>query len=77
MVTITLDSLSAGAVEMSLGIGVVSPDGSGCKYAQILRTVPGGSPLTARIDPGNYCATLFDVGNLTRNETFSMTIQYP
>jgi hypothetical protein len=76
-VTITLDSLSAGAVDMGLGIGVVAPDGSGCKLAQIVRVGPGGSPLTARIDAGDYCATLFDVGNLTKNETFSMTIRYP
>lgn len=77
LVTITLDSLSAGAVDMGLGLGVISPDGSGCKLAQIVQAGPGGTPLTARIDPGAYCATLFDVGNLTKNETFSMTIRYP
>jgi hypothetical protein len=78
MASITLNSLSNGAVEAGIGIGVVATDGSGCKYAQIVRAIPGASPqLTTRVDAGDYCATIFDVGNFTANETFTMTIQYP
>jgi hypothetical protein len=76
--TVAVTSLSAGAVEAGLGLGVMASDGSGCKLAQIVRVVPGVSPpLTARVDAGQYCAMLFDVGNFTKNETFSMTIGYP
>jgi hypothetical protein len=78
LASITLNSLSAGAVEAAIGIGVVATDGSGCKYAQIVRTLPGTAPqLTARLDAGDYCATIFDVGNFTDTGTFTITIQYP
>jgi len=76
-VTITLNSYSAG-VEAAIGIGVLSPDGSGCRLGRIVRGLAGPSPqITTRVDPGTFCASVFDAGNLTENATFSMTIVHP
>lgn len=77
-VSITLTDLSAGAVEAGLGLGIWPPDGSGCKFAQIVRVVPGSTPhITTQVDAGDYCVMLYDVGNFTKNETFSVRIQHP
>jgi hypothetical protein len=76
-VTLTLNSFSTGA-EAAIGIGVLSTDGRGCRLARIVRALPGGSPqISTQVDPGDFCATVFDVGNLTQNATFLMTIVHP
>lgn len=78
MAALTLTSLSAGAVEVGLGVGLMSTDGGGCRLTQIVHAVPGTAPqLTARIDPGDYCAMVFDTGGITRPESFSLTIVHP
>jgi hypothetical protein len=72
----TFESISAGDVEMGFGIGVVTVDG--CGLVRIVRTRPGPTPqLSTRVDPGEYCVALFDVGGLTRAESFSITYSYP
>ena len=77
-VNITLNSVSEGAVEMALAIGVPASDNSGCKYSQVVRAVPGGSPqLSVETDAGDYCASLVDVGNLRAISSFTLTIQHP
>lgn len=77
-VNITLNSLSAGAVEMALGIGVPATDNSGCKLSRVVRATAGGSAqLSVDTDAGDYCATLIDVGNLTAISSFTLTIQHP
>jgi hypothetical protein len=77
-VDVRLTSLAPVDVEMNLGIGVVSPDGTGCKYSRIVAVNPSGvSQLSVRADAGDYCATLFDIGNLTGQASFSMTIAHP
>lgn len=76
--TVTLTSLSAGSVQVGLGLGLIATDGGGCRLTQIVHTVPGTSPqLTARIDPGDYCAMVFDTGGITRPESFSFTLTHP
>ena len=77
-VVVTLTELSAGPVQAGLGLGIYATDGSGCKLAQIVRVVPGEAPhITTQVDAGDYCVSLWDVGNFTKNETFSIRIQHP
>lgn len=77
-VAVTLTDLSAGAVQAGLGLGIRATDGSGCKFAQIVRVVAGETPhITTQVDAGDYCVSLWDVGNITKNETFSVRIQHP
>jgi hypothetical protein len=77
-VSITLTDLSSGPVEAGLGLGIWPTDGSGCKFAQIVRVVPGDTPhITTQVDAGDYCVSLWDVGNITQNATFSVRIQHP
>lgn len=76
-VTVALKSLSAN-VEMGLALGIPSSDFSRCNYSQIVRVLPGNAPqISARVDAGDYCAALFDVGNITRNESFALEIAHP
>ena len=74
--TATFDSISAGDIEMGLAIGMVTVNG--CGPVRIVHTRPGPGPqLTARVDPGEYCVALFDLGNLTRAESFTVSYRYP
>lgn len=76
-VTITLDTVAAGAVEMALGIGVVAPDGSGCRYSQIVSAVPGGPGLSVPTDAGDYCVAIIDRGNISAPSSFTLTVVHP
>ena len=77
-VSLTLESFSDPDVELGLGLGLLASDGSGCRLAQIVHARPGSSPqLTARVDAGDYCAMVFDLGTLARTGSFTMRIAYP
>jgi hypothetical protein len=76
-IAVTLRSLSASG-EAGLALGIPSADFSRCNFAQIVRVLPGDAPqITARVDAGDFCVGIFDVGNITKNESFSMTIAHP
>jgi hypothetical protein len=77
-VNVTLNSVSEGAVEMALAIGVPASDNSGCKFSRVVRALPGGSAqLSVETDAGDYCVTLVDVGNLKATSAFTVTIEHP
>lgn len=76
-VTVSLDEVSANT-EMAVALGIPAPDGSGCRYARVVTTTPGGGPhIDETVDPGPYCAAIIDVGNLADQGTFSMTVTHP
>lgn len=75
-VDVTLQGLT-GDHEVGLGIGVVSTEGV-CHMARTVTARPGTTPqLSTRIDAGVYCAAVFDIGNLTGQHAFAMSIQHP
>jgi hypothetical protein len=78
-IDITLKSLgSQPTAVVGLGIGVVPTDSSNCTLTRIVPTKPGSSPqLSVKVDAGSYCAGLIDIGNLTDNTAFSMTLSHP
>ena len=66
------------ALTTALGIGVGIPAGTGCARSTSQTTVPGlAAQLTVTLNPGTYCAAVFDTGNLTAAVNFAMRIRYP
>jgi hypothetical protein len=77
-VQVTLTSYGAGQPG-GLGIGVpVSTVGGPCALTQSVIATPGGSPqIVTTADAGSYCVQIYDIGNLTGDTGFTITIQHP
>ncbi len=66
------------ALATPVGIGVGVPKGTGCTRATAITTPPGlAAQLTVTLNPGTYCASVFDVGTLSGTVNFAMRITYP
>lgn len=75
-VDITLQGLT-GDHEVGLGVGVVASDGV-CHLARTVVARPGTTPqFSSPIDAGVYCAAVYDIGNLTGQHQFAMSIRHP
>jgi hypothetical protein len=67
-----------GALTTPIGIGVGIPKGTGCPRTSSVVTPPGlAAQLTVTLNPGTYCAAVYDVGNLSSAANFAMRITYP
>jgi hypothetical protein len=77
-VQVTLTSYGAGQ-PAGLGIGVpTSTVGAPCALTQSVITAPGGSPqIVTTADAGSYCVQIYDIGNLSGDTGFTITIQHP
>ncbi|OFV90391.1 MAG: hypothetical protein A3G76_01875 [Acidobacteria bacterium RIFCSPLOWO2_12_FULL_65_11] len=79
-VEITLVSIGPPTnVTVGMGIGIPTPTASaGCSLNMALNTAPGTTPqITAQVDGGSFCVKVFDVGNLTQEAFFQITIVRP
>jgi hypothetical protein len=66
------------ALTTPLGIGVGIPSGTGCARSTSQTTAPGlAAQLTVTLNPGTYCAAIFDSGNLSSAVNFAMRIRHP
>ncbi len=66
------------ALSIPLGIGIGVPSGTGCARTTSQSTVPGlAAQMTVTLNPGTYCAAVFDTGNLTAAVNFAMRIRHP
>lgn len=66
------------ALTTPVGIGLGIPKGTGCPRTTSVTTPPGlSSQLTVTLNPGTYCAAIYDVGTLTSAVNFAMRITYP
>lgn len=66
------------ALTTPVGIGIGVPKGTGCPRTSSLTTPPGlAAQLTVTLNPGTYCAAVYDVGNLSAAANFAMRITYP
>jgi hypothetical protein len=75
-VTLTLSTVGAG-VTMGLGFGKFDAT-TGCKMTSTVETTGGADPqITVSVTAGTYCTRIYDVGNLTTNTTFVITIVRP
>ncbi len=77
-VSVTLASTGPADTRLGLGIGVPSTGIARCSLSTTITTVAGPSPqIIATVDAGNYCVVLYDVGTLTDEITFDLTLVYP
>lgn len=80
-VGLTLAAVQApggGALSTALGIGIGRPSGVTCARTTSQTTVPGlAAQLTVTLNPGTYCAAIFDTGTLTSAVNFGMRIRHP
>lgn len=80
-VSLTMAAVQApggAALTTPLGIGLGIPEGTGCPTFRSLTTPPGlAAQVTATLNPGIYCAAVYDVGNLSSAVNFAMRITYP
>jgi hypothetical protein len=78
-VDVTLSALGTTSGLMAgLGLGVERPDGSGCALTHVVHTAASGSAqISASVDSGRYCVTLFDLGQFTDTTNFSISIRHP
>lgn len=78
-VTATLVSIGGdvvpSTVQVRLGIG--SPQDTGCTATTTSLASSKSPVLTATEDPGNYCVSIADVGNLFGTAAFEVTIAHP
>ena len=66
------------ALATPLGIGVGIPSGPGCARSTSQTAPPGlAAQLTVTLNPGTYCAAVFDTGNLSSAVNFAMRIRHP
>jgi hypothetical protein len=78
--TITVSLASLGGAEpdavVGLGIGLLRTNSS-CGLSQSIETSAGSSAqIMISADAGQYCVRIFDLGSLTEDSSFSMTIEH-
>jgi hypothetical protein len=78
-VSVTLTSIGPpSTVAVGLGLGIPTPTGNGCSLNQSVVATASASPqIAVTADGGNYCVRLIDVGNLTGDVTFSVSVLHP
>ena len=78
-VSVTLTSVGPPAtVEVGVGVGIPNGSGNGCNLTRSVVTGSASSPqLTITADGGVYCVRVFDVGNLSGDVTFSVSVLHP
>ena len=66
------------ALSTPVGIGVGIPAGTGCARSSSATAPPGlAAQLTVTLNPGIYCAAVFDTGNVSSAVNFAMRIRHP
>ena len=75
----TVSLTGAGATNVNtIGVGFGVWDGVTCRLNTFVTSAPAVNPLiTVTVDPGNYCVTAADVGQLTAPIIFSITTIHP
>ena len=79
--TVSLTLTAAGPpadVAVGLGIGIPRSTGTGCTLSRSVTATASTVPqLTTTAEAGSYCVRVFDVGALTGDVRFSVSVQHP
>jgi hypothetical protein len=76
VVYVTLTSVGPPSVPIGVGLGI--PSGSACILSVAIVTEATGAPqVSASVDPGSYCAQVYNVGDVGKSLDFSVTIDHP
>jgi hypothetical protein len=65
---------------MGIGVGTPSSDGTTCALISGASTIqPAGNvpQLSGTANPGNYCISVYDVGNQTAPITYTIAVVHP
>jgi len=77
-VTVMLTNAAGPSTVVGLGIGVPTTGLAKCALSTAIKTAPGSTPqISAAVDAGQYCVTVYDLGTLTSAIDFSVTLVYP
>ena len=78
-VQVTLTSVRPDqSVELGIGLGIPRADSSGCHLSQSVNAASGAAAhIVTNVDAGTYCVQVFDLGTLTNEVSFSVTIVHP
>jgi hypothetical protein len=79
-VNVTLVSISGPSVppDVMVNLGIGTPGGTSCNSSSPTNVSAGSAAqVTASEQPGLYCVTIADVGNLPAAAVFTVTIDHP
>jgi hypothetical protein len=77
-VTVMLTNAAGPLTRVGLGIGVPTTGIAKCALSTAISTASATTPqISAAVDPGQYCITIYDLGTLTSPIDFSITLVYP
>ena len=77
-VTVMLTNAAGPSTVVGLGIGVPTTGLAKCALSTAIKTASGSTPqISAAVDAGQYCVTVYDLGTLTSAIDFSVTLVYP
>ena len=71
---VTLSSIDP-SVTIGLGIGQFS--GTSCSLLASNSTATAGTVVSAEVQAGTYCVSVYDVGTLSGSVTYSLTVTHP
>lgn len=74
-VYITLKSLDP-PTSAPLGIAIGMQQGATCTVTSSTTTIQVGDETASVEPPGNYCVGLYDIGYLTSDETYTLTVSH-
>ena len=76
--TITVTLVTVGPLNsLSIGLGVGTWDGAACTLIAGDNNAREAAALNGTVEPGNYCAAIYDNGNLTTPITYVVRVQRP
>lgn len=79
IVSVTLTSVGPpSTVAVGVGVGIPQASGSGCNLTRSAVATASADPqITLTADAGTYCVRVYDVGNLTAEVMFSVSVLHP
>jgi hypothetical protein len=77
-ISVSLTSLSKDGAAVGLALGLADgADGQCAPTFFVVTTVYSGRQLSTTADPGRYCFVVYDVGELTGQTNFTVTVVHP
>jgi hypothetical protein len=78
-VNVTLVNIGGPSVpsDVMVNLGIGTPGGTSCNSSSPTSVSVGSAAVTASEQPGVYCVTIADVGNLPAAADFTVTIDHP
>jgi hypothetical protein len=74
---ITESTLSSIDPATTVGLGIGQTSDSGCTLLASNTAATSGTVVSAEVEVGSYCISVYDVGNLTGSATYSLTVTHP